>query len=151
MSENLWVYSYTLLAPFISILVWKPPEGLNPSQALDLLQKRLEKLGGKSLGTWTVDCETLQSTPALGTVTQMEQMFCVLLVAEFWLGALVQDQVRGTSTYSHVPRFHVAFIQTASSRMKEEWSVFLFVAISCHAIEWLTSRSAQFSLDHFFS
>lgn len=75
--ENLWVYFYTLLAPFISILVWKPPEGLNPSQALDLLQKRLEKLGGKSLGTWTVDCETLQSTPALGTVTQMEQFLCI--------------------------------------------------------------------------
>jgi len=52
---------------FFSILVWKPPEGLNPSQALDLLQKRLEKLGGLSLGTWTVDCETLLSTPSLGT------------------------------------------------------------------------------------
>ena len=72
---------------FASILVWKPPEGLNPSQALDLLQKRLEKLGGKSLGTWTVDCETLQSAPTMSTVTQL---FCVSLVTEFWLGAWEQ-------------------------------------------------------------
>ena len=50
--------------PF-SILHWKPPEGLNPTQGLEFLQSKIETLGGKSLGTWTIDCETLQSTPSL--------------------------------------------------------------------------------------
>ena len=48
-----------------SILLWDPPEGLNPTQALEYLQKRLDILGGKALGTWSIDCETLQSTPQL--------------------------------------------------------------------------------------
>lgn len=109
---------------FASILVWKPPEGLNPSQALDLLQKRLEKLGGKSLGTWTVDCETLQSAPTLGTVTQL---FCVSLVTEFWLGPGKIPALCGLGTRL---TYHVASNQTSSSHKKEELSAFFFVPIS---------------------
>ncbi|XP_064399969.1 mediator of RNA polymerase II transcription subunit 20-like [Halichondria panicea] len=48
------------------VVHWKPSEGRNPTQRLELLQSRIETLGGKSLGTWIVDCETLQSSPALG-------------------------------------------------------------------------------------
>lgn len=49
-----------------SILLWEPPEGMSIGQALEsFLQKRLEILGGRSQGTWSVDCETLQSVPNL--------------------------------------------------------------------------------------
>lgn len=45
--------------------MWDPPEGYNPTQAMDTLQKKVELLSGRSLGAWSIDCETLQSTPAL--------------------------------------------------------------------------------------
>ena len=38
---------------------------MNAAQGLDLLQRKVDILGGKSLGPWTVDCETLQSTQTL--------------------------------------------------------------------------------------
>ena len=47
-------------------MLWDYPEGLNPSQALDLMQKRLEILGSTALGQWVVDCEVMQSTSAVG-------------------------------------------------------------------------------------
>ena len=53
--------------------MWDPPEGCNPTQALDLLQKKVELLGGKDLGTWTIDCETLQSTQALSKEEERER------------------------------------------------------------------------------
>ena len=45
-----------------SILLWPPLEGYNPTQAVELLQKKVELLGGKNMGSWSVECETLQST-----------------------------------------------------------------------------------------
>jgi len=42
--------------------MWEPPEGYNPPQALDLLQRKVDLLGGKRLGDWNMECETLQST-----------------------------------------------------------------------------------------
>ena len=49
-----------------SIVIWEPPEGLSIGQALEnFLQKRLEILGGRGQGAWSVDCETIQSVPNL--------------------------------------------------------------------------------------
>ena len=45
--------------------MWDIPEGMNPTQGMEMLQKKVELLGGRSLGPWTIECETLQSTPAL--------------------------------------------------------------------------------------
>jgi hypothetical protein len=61
------LYSIEISRPFIkcSILLWDPPESFNPTQAVEFLQKRLDTLGGRHLGTWTIDCETLQSTQIL--------------------------------------------------------------------------------------
>lgn len=58
--------NHLLLSLTLSILLWEPSEGLNPGQALEFMQKRLEMLGGRCQGAWSVDCETLQSTPSLG-------------------------------------------------------------------------------------
>ena len=58
--------SHTLLSPSTySIVMWDPPEGYNPTQGLELLQKKVELLGGNSLGSWCIECETLQSTQTL--------------------------------------------------------------------------------------
>ena len=47
-------------------MIWEPPEGLSIGQALEnFLQKRLEILGGRGKGAWSVDCETIQSVPNL--------------------------------------------------------------------------------------
>ena len=49
-----------------SILMWEPPDGLSIGQALEsFLQKRLDILGGRGQGAWSVDCDTLQSVPNL--------------------------------------------------------------------------------------
>ncbi len=45
--------------------MWDLPEGMNPTQGMEMMQKKLELLGGRSLGPWAIECETLQSTPAL--------------------------------------------------------------------------------------
>ena len=45
--------------------MWDPPEGFNATRGLELLQRKVELLGGKSLGPWSVECETLQSTQTL--------------------------------------------------------------------------------------
>ena len=50
-------------------MLWGYPEGLNPSQALDLMQKRLEILGSTALGQWVVDCEVMQSTTSVGKLS----------------------------------------------------------------------------------
>ena len=57
-----------LSGSYFSILLWEPPEGLSVSQALDnFLQKRVEILGGRGQGAWSVDCEALQSVPNLAS------------------------------------------------------------------------------------
>lgn len=62
------IYSKNTLSPTFSILLWDPPEGLSIGQALEnFLQKRLEILGGRGQGAWSIDCETLQSVPNLAS------------------------------------------------------------------------------------
>ncbi|XP_062522657.1 mediator of RNA polymerase II transcription subunit 20-like [Corticium candelabrum] len=42
------------------VVSWPPPAGKTWSQAADLLQQRLELLGAKKTGMWSVDCEAYQ-------------------------------------------------------------------------------------------
>lgn len=42
------------------VVSWAPPEGKTWSQASDLLQQRLELMGARKTGTWSVDCEAYQ-------------------------------------------------------------------------------------------
>ena len=55
---------------FCSILLWDYPEGMTAAQGLELLQRKVEILGGKSLGPWSVECETLQSTQTLSELSK---------------------------------------------------------------------------------
>ena len=43
-------------------MVWDHQEGYSTPQALDVLLKRLDSLGSRSIGTWSIDCETLYPT-----------------------------------------------------------------------------------------
>lgn len=44
------------------ILLWDHQEGYSTPQAMEVLLKRLESLGSRSVGTWSIDCETLYPT-----------------------------------------------------------------------------------------
>lgn len=62
------VFFHALLRFFfilLSVILWDYYEGLNASQALETLQRRLEILGGTQHSQWAIDCEMLQSTASL--------------------------------------------------------------------------------------
>ena len=50
-----------------SIQLWEQPDtSVDPSAAFTGLQRRVEKLGAKSLGSWMIECETYQSAQGVG-------------------------------------------------------------------------------------
>ena len=59
-----------------SILMWsdQADSSLNPTQKMEVLQKKVEMLGGTARGNWALDCETLQSTPSLGRLISADRI-----------------------------------------------------------------------------
>ena len=43
---------------------WPLPSGKSPTQAAEMLHKRIQALGAKESGTFAVDCETYQTQVA---------------------------------------------------------------------------------------
>jgi len=59
----------------VSYLVnWPIPSGKSPTQAAELLHKRIEALGAKRAGTFAVDCETYQSQQLPGNPSQARDL-----------------------------------------------------------------------------